>query len=194
MCRATRLHGGDSKIHLRLAIEIRVGRPSWGANCELVVRPTTTSGRLFQIGMAQITIREGRLSHDGAFGSYRPSLGGGEAMRCRSCTSENQRSFTSEIAVHFSGLKNLEKPTVFVFPKLLVCMDCGFTEFAIPDTKLRLLGKHPTLHETTRSASVERSVDLAPFAVGLPLTSGEIETIECAADEPLALKNGFYRH
>lgn len=149
---------------------------------------------IFQVGMAQITIREGRLSHEGAFGSYRPSLGGGEARRCKSCTSENQRWFTSEIAVHFSGLKNLDKPTLFLFPKLLVCMDCGFTEFAIPDTELLVLGKQPTPYEGTRSPRVERSVDLARFAVGLPFGGGEFETVECAADEPFALKNGFYRH
>ena len=70
---------------------------------------------IFQVGMAQITIREDRLSHEGAFGPYRPSLGGGEAMRCKSCTSENQRRFTSEIAVHFSGLKNLDGPRSFYF-------------------------------------------------------------------------------
>ena len=121
-------------------------------------------------------------------------LVGAEAMRCKSCTSENQRSFASGIAVHFSGLKNLDKPTLFLFPKLLVCMDCGFTEFAIPDTELLVLGKHPTPYEATRSSRVESSVDLAQFAVGLPFGGDEIETVERAADEPLALKNGFYRH
>jgi hypothetical protein len=44
----------------------------------------------------------------------------------------------------FPGQKNLDKPTVFVFPKLLVCMDCGFAAFSIPEAELRLLGKRPT--------------------------------------------------
>ena len=30
-------------------------------------------------------------------------------------------------------------------------------------------------------------VELSDFALGLPFSSGEIETIECAADEPLTL-------
>ena len=60
-------------------------------------------------------------------------------MSCKSCHSENQRNFTGEIAIHFPGLKGLNKPLVWVFPKLLACLDCGLTEFAIPDTELRQL-------------------------------------------------------
>jgi len=41
--------------------------------------------------------------------------------------------------IHFSALEGLDKPPVWVFPKLLVCMDCGFTELAIPKTELALL-------------------------------------------------------
>lgn len=86
-------------------------------------------------------------------------------MRCRSCTSENQRKFTSEIAVHFSGLKNLDKPTVLVFPTLLVCVDCGFTEFSIPETELRLLEKHPAACSIIRYPITEGSIELSgvPF-------------------------------
>jgi hypothetical protein len=43
--------------------------------------------------------------------------------------------------IHFSGLKNLDKPTVMVFPKIMVCLDCGLTEFTIPEAELRLLGE-----------------------------------------------------
>ena len=62
-------------------------------------------------------------------------------MRCRCCQSENQRNFSGEINVHFPGWKGLDKPTVFVFPKLLVCLDCGFTEFRIDETELRQLAE-----------------------------------------------------
>jgi hypothetical protein len=60
-------------------------------------------------------------------------------MSCKSCQSENQRTVNGEIAIHFPGLKGLDKPIVWVYPKLLVCMNCGFTEFAIPETDLRRL-------------------------------------------------------
>jgi len=62
-------------------------------------------------------------------------------MRCKSCGSENLGNFTAEIVIHFPGLKNLDEPPVFVFPKLVVCRDCGVAEFAIPEDELRLLGK-----------------------------------------------------
>ena len=61
-------------------------------------------------------------------------------MTCRFCASEHQTEFGAEINIHFSGMKNLDKPAVLVFPKLLVCLDCGFTEFTITKTDLRLLG------------------------------------------------------
>jgi hypothetical protein len=62
-------------------------------------------------------------------------------MSCKSCRSENQRTLNGEIAIHFSGLKGLDKPIVWVYPKLLACMNCGFTEFAIPETDLRRLAE-----------------------------------------------------
>jgi hypothetical protein len=62
-------------------------------------------------------------------------------MFCKSCQSENERTFNGEIAIHFPGAEGLKKPMVWVFPKLLVCLNCGFTEFAIPETELqRLVG------------------------------------------------------
>jgi hypothetical protein len=63
-------------------------------------------------------------------------------MSCRSCGSNIQEDFGSEIIIHHSGLKNLDKPTVMVFPKIAVCLACGVVaEFTIPETELRLLGK-----------------------------------------------------
>jgi hypothetical protein len=57
-------------------------------------------------------------------------------MTCKSCTSANSLKLSAEINVHFGGWEGLKKPGVFVFPKLLICMDCGFTEFAIPEREL----------------------------------------------------------
>ena len=47
----------------------------------------------------------------------------------------------SLMIVHFPGLEGLDMPAIWVFPKLLDCMDCGFTEFAIPETELVSLAK-----------------------------------------------------
>jgi hypothetical protein len=60
-------------------------------------------------------------------------------MGCKACTSDNQSSFNSEIAIHFPGLNGLEKPIVWAFPKLTVCLECGSTEFIVPERELRVL-------------------------------------------------------
>jgi hypothetical protein len=62
-------------------------------------------------------------------------------MRCKSCGSVRQPKFTAEIGIHFTGLKNIDKPVVWVFPELLVCLDCGTAEFAMPEAELGLLAK-----------------------------------------------------
>ena len=46
-----------------------------------------------------------------------------------------------EIAIHFPGLKSIDEPVVWVFPQLAVCLNCGTTEFVVPERELRLLGK-----------------------------------------------------
>ena len=43
------------------------------------------------------------------------------------------------MGIHFVGLVNLEKPAVWVFPQLSACLDCGFTEFVIPEKELHEL-------------------------------------------------------
>jgi hypothetical protein len=60
-------------------------------------------------------------------------------MACKRCTSDNQRVLNGEVAIHFSGLKGLEAPIVWSFPKLLVCLKCGSTEFTVPERELNVL-------------------------------------------------------
>ena len=57
-------------------------------------------------------------------------------MSCPSCASVNQRDFSTEMMVHFSGLENLDKPAVLSFPRVLVCLDCGFSQFMLPGMEL----------------------------------------------------------
>jgi len=61
-----------------------------------------------------------------------------DLMACRLCRSRNQNSFPCEVNIHFPGLKNLTK-TVWTFPELRVCADCGFAEFRLQEAELRLL-------------------------------------------------------
>ena len=62
-------------------------------------------------------------------------------MPCKSCLSVNQKKFGGEMGIHFPGLKNFDKPIVWVFPELVVCLDCGTAEFAVPEVELRELVK-----------------------------------------------------
>jgi hypothetical protein len=60
-------------------------------------------------------------------------------MLCNSCGSVNQSKFKAEMGIHFSGLENLHKPVVWVFPELAICSDCGMAQFLVPETELRQL-------------------------------------------------------
>ena len=77
---------------------------------------------------------------------FRLDLRGPAGVRVRwiissswSCQSANQSTFNGEIAIHFPGLEGVDKPIVWVFPKVLVCLNCGFTEFAVPEKELGVL-------------------------------------------------------
>ena len=57
-------------------------------------------------------------------------------MSCQSCGSGNEAELTAEMLVHFPGLKNFDKPAVWLFPKLLICLDCGYSHFTVPESEL----------------------------------------------------------
>ena len=56
--------------------------------------------------------------------------------QCKSCGSVNQRKFIGEVGIRSPGLKNIDKPTVLVFPQLIVCLDCGTAEMVVPEDEL----------------------------------------------------------
>jgi predicted nucleic-acid-binding Zn-ribbon protein len=57
-------------------------------------------------------------------------------MPCKKCGSEDQTEFGAEVNLHFQGNSERDKQAILLFPKLLVCMECGFTEFVISETDL----------------------------------------------------------
>ena len=56
-------------------------------------------------------------------------------MSCESCSSANQAEFTVEMMIH-SARGFAEDPGVLAFPKVLVCLNCGFSRFDIPEAEL----------------------------------------------------------
>jgi hypothetical protein len=61
------------------------------------------------------------------------------AAKCSRCSAECRKEFSGELAIHFTGLAGLSKPIVWVFPKLLVCLNCGLAEFTVPERELHVL-------------------------------------------------------
>ena len=59
--------------------------------------------------------------------------------RCTSCQSENQKTFSSEVAMHFPGLEGLNKPIVWMFPRISVCLDCGIAQFMVSERDLEVI-------------------------------------------------------
>jgi hypothetical protein len=58
-------------------------------------------------------------------------------MYCKSCGSVVQKKFSAEMATHFPELKNIDMPVMWLFPEIVVCLDCGIAEFAVPKAELR---------------------------------------------------------
>jgi hypothetical protein len=83
-------------------------------------------------------------------------------MPCMLCASNHQADFVAEINIHFPGLKNLDKPSVWTFPKLLVCLDCGYSRFTIPETELALL-----VRDTSANAASNGKESASPARIVL---------------------------
>lgn len=62
-------------------------------------------------------------------------------MPCKSCGSVRQKKFIGETGIRSPGPEHIDEPTVWVFPELVVCLDCGMAEFVVPEAELRLLAK-----------------------------------------------------
>ncbi len=72
-------------------------------------------------------------------------------MSCALCASVNEAEFTAEMMIHFSGLRNIDRPGVLVFQKVAVCFDCGASRFTVAERERALLaGDTPTMKASTR--------------------------------------------
>ena len=68
-------------------------------------------------------------------------------MSCAACHSANEAEFTTEMMIHFSGLKHLSNPGLLIFPRLSICFDCGFSWFTVPKTELASLARAASTSE-----------------------------------------------
>jgi hypothetical protein len=81
-------------------------------------------------------------------------------MSCPSCASGRQAEFVAEVNLHFRGLKNLDNPGILVFPKVLVCMDCGSSQFSTPESDLALLASGASPTDTPMRKGMPRAAQL----------------------------------
>lgn len=69
-------------------------------------------------------------------------------MACKKCGSAAQQSFPSDHTLNFPGIARLKVSPVYIAQDLLVCLDCGFSEMAIPTAELdqltRGMGRPPS--------------------------------------------------
>ena len=85
-------------------------------------------------------------------------------MSCASCASVNEAEFTAEMMIHFSGIRNIDRPGVLVFPKVSVCLDCGVSRFTIAEKERALLAadsptvKAPTRKEVSTNAALRQGI------------------------------------
>jgi len=73
-------------------------------------------------------------------------------VRCQRCASHTVNEFSAELAIHFPGWDGLEKPVVWAFPKLMVCLGCGLVEFELPPEKLAQLNRDDLPAQSQESA------------------------------------------
>jgi len=58
---------------------------------------------------------------------------------CIHCQSENQHTFSGELALHFRGLEGLNKPIIWVFEDISVCLECGYAQFDVTERAVKIL-------------------------------------------------------
>jgi hypothetical protein len=73
-------------------------------------------------------------------------------MPCNRCKSGIQRSFKSEMTIAFREPENVNQAPLYICQDILVCLDCGHIELALPAEKLEQLKQTPL-----RSISQRRS-------------------------------------
>jgi hypothetical protein len=57
-------------------------------------------------------------------------------MMCANCSLSALAEFPAEIMIHCVGTEKINFPGVLMFPKLFVCLECGSTQFVIPQAEL----------------------------------------------------------
>lgn len=71
---------------------------------------------------------------------------------CEACGSRNVRRFKAEANIHFAVQTDSAQESVFAFPTLLICLDCGLVKGNLSDGELRILREGPSRSGHTAAA------------------------------------------
>jgi hypothetical protein len=74
-------------------------------------------------------------------------------MACLLCGSNNEADFAAEMVIHVGGLANIDNPGIWVFPKLVTCLDCGIVRFKVSKTELASLVTGAHTRDSLRMAA-----------------------------------------
>ena len=64
-------------------------------------------------------------------------------LLCSNCGSAKLQTFNAEANIHFPGLRNVARSSVFAFPKLVICLDCGQITSRLSENELQMLRQGP---------------------------------------------------
>jgi hypothetical protein len=59
-----------------------------------------------------------------------------KVSHCNACASFELLELSSEACLHFPGLQGLKVEPILVYPKIVVCTECGFVQLRLSDREL----------------------------------------------------------
>ena len=74
-------------------------------------------------------------------------------MDCKCGVRGRSKSLGGEVALHFPGRDGLDKPLVWVFPQVSVCLECGAAQFNVPEDELQVLAEGGSVRKPVSSAA-----------------------------------------
>ena len=86
-------------------------------------------------------------------------------MRCQSCQSTSQVRVSAEIAIHVPGHENLNTPHILVFPNIVNCLDCGSTNFTVPEAELQSVRERASVSFSARGVLIDSTSEAATTKV-----------------------------
>lgn len=82
-------------------------------------------------------------------------------VSCPKCNSEFVSTIPAEIRLYRNGPRTLSHPPVYPSPDIKICLDCGWSEFTVPDSfRTAWLRPQPT-HSEPQPIAQKQSITVA---------------------------------